>query len=67
MKIGGKMMELLGCHKLTPVRMLFIRQALSNFLERDTELPKTFAGLRILDVGCGGGLLMEPLKGLVLT
>ena len=40
-------------HKLTPVRMLFIRQALSNFLERDTELSKTFAGLRILDVGCG--------------
>ena len=51
-------------HKLTPVRMLFIRQALSNFLERDTELSKTFAGLRILDVGCGGGLLTEPLKRL---
>ena len=32
-------------HKLTPVRMLFIRQALSDFLERDTELSKTFAGL----------------------
>ena len=51
-------------HKLTPVRMLFIRQALSNFLERDTGLSKTFAGLRILDVGCGGGLLTEPLKRL---
>ena len=51
-------------HKLTPVRMLFIRQALSNFLERDTELSKPFAGLRILDVGCGGGLLTEPLKRL---
>ncbi len=49
-------------HKLTPVRMLFIRQALSNFLERDIELSKPFAGLRTLDVGCGGGLLTEPLK-----
>ena len=51
-------------HKLTPVRMLFIRQALSNLLERNTQLSKTFGGLRILDVGCGGGLLTEPLKRL---
>ena len=51
-------------HKLTPVRMVFIRQALSNLLERDTQLSKTFEGLRILDVGCGGGLLTEPLKRL---
>ena len=51
-------------HKLTPARMLFIRQALSNFVNRDTEYSQTFAGLRILDVGCGGGLLAEPLKRL---
>ena len=49
-------------HKLTPVRMLFIRQALSNFLERDTELSKPFAGLRILDVGCGGRVIDGTLK-----
>ena len=51
-------------HKLTPARMLFIRQALGNFAERGAEIPKPFSGLRILDVGCGGGLLTEPLQRL---
>ena len=51
-------------HKLTPARMLFIRQALGNFAQRGAEIPKPFSGLRILDVGCGGGLLTEPLQRL---
>ena len=62
MKTGGKMMELLGCSINSPVRMLFIRQALI-ILERDTELRKLLQ-VAVLDVGCGGGLLTEPLKRL---
>ena len=51
-------------HKLTPARMHFIRHALSHFVKHDSKIPQTFAGLSILDVGCGGGLLTEPLKRL---
>ena len=44
--------------------MLFIRQAKGNYAQRGAEIPKPFSGLRILDVGCGGGLLTEPLQRL---
>ena len=47
-------------HRMTPARMQIIRDALAP----DTDDPVPLAGLSILDVGCGGGLLCEPLTRL---
>jgi len=48
-------------HKLNPVRLAYIRDALCAHFGRDAHAPQPLAGLRVLDVGCGGGLLSEPL------
>jgi 2-polyprenyl-6-hydroxyphenyl methylase/3-demethylubiquinone-9 3-methyltransferase len=51
-------------HRFNPVRLAFIRQqALARF-GRDGGLRQPFAGLRLLDIGCGGGLLSEPMRRL---
>jgi 2-polyprenyl-6-hydroxyphenyl methylase/3-demethylubiquinone-9 3-methyltransferase len=51
-------------HKFNPVRLKFIReQALERF-GRDGALARPFEGLRLLDIGCGGGLLAEPMRRL---
>lgn len=51
-------------HKFNPVRLSFIReQALKRF-GRDARARAPFEGLRLLDIGCGGGLLSEPMRRL---
>jgi 2-polyprenyl-6-hydroxyphenyl methylase/3-demethylubiquinone-9 3-methyltransferase len=51
-------------HKFNPVRLAFIRdQALYRF-QRDGQARRPFEGLRLLDIGCGGGLLSEPMARL---
>ena len=51
-------------HKFNPVRLSFIRdQALYRF-KRDPRARRPFEGLRLLDIGCGGGLLSEPMTRL---
>jgi 2-polyprenyl-6-hydroxyphenyl methylase/3-demethylubiquinone-9 3-methyltransferase len=51
-------------HRLNPVRLGFIRdQALAHF-SRDNSARAPFTGLRLLDIGCGGGLLCEPMARL---
>lgn len=51
-------------HKFNPVRLAFIRdQALYRF-KRDARARRPFEGLRLLDIGCGGGLLSEPMTRL---
>lgn len=51
-------------HRFNPVRLRFIRdQALTRF-GRNSEARQPFAGLRLLDIGCGGGLLSEPMTRL---
>jgi 2-polyprenyl-6-hydroxyphenyl methylase/3-demethylubiquinone-9 3-methyltransferase len=51
-------------HKFNPVRLTFIRdQALQHFA-RDPKARRPFEGLRLLDIGCGGGLLSEPMSRL---
>ena len=54
-------------HKFNPTRLSFIRdQALHRF-GRDERARKPFEGLRLLDIGCGGGLLSEPMTRLGFT
>ena len=51
-------------HRFNPVRLAFIRdQALHRF-QRDAKERRPFEGLRLLDIGCGGGLLCEPMTRL---
>jgi 2-polyprenyl-6-hydroxyphenyl methylase/3-demethylubiquinone-9 3-methyltransferase len=51
-------------HRFNPVRLGFIRdQALYRF-GRDPAARRPFEGLRLLDIGCGGGLLSEPMTRL---
>ena len=52
-------------HQLKPVRVKFIRDhACRRFGGRDPLVPQPLAGLKILDIGCGGGILCEPLTRL---
>jgi 2-polyprenyl-6-hydroxyphenyl methylase/3-demethylubiquinone-9 3-methyltransferase len=51
-------------HKFNPERIRFIRDRLARHFGRDTEKDAPFAGLRLLDIGCGGGLIAEPMARL---
>jgi 2-polyprenyl-6-hydroxyphenyl methylase/3-demethylubiquinone-9 3-methyltransferase len=55
---GGPMAPL---HRLNPIRLAWIKERLARRFGRDVKDPRALSGLRILDVGCGGGLLTEPL------
>lgn len=58
----GPMMQL---HRLNPVRIKFIRDhSCQHFGERDAGGPEPLSGLRVLDIGCGGGILCEPMARL---
>jgi 2-polyprenyl-6-hydroxyphenyl methylase / 3-demethylubiquinone-9 3-methyltransferase len=51
-------------HKFNPVRLGWIRDRVVAAFGRDDAARRPFEGLRILDVGCGGGLVSEPLARL---
>ena len=51
-------------HRLNPVRLAFLREAIDRHWGCDPEGLKPLAGRRALDVGCGAGLLAEPLARL---
>ena len=51
-------------HKFNPVRLAYIRDRAAGHLQRDATGLDSLAGLRILDIGCGGGILAEPLARL---
>lgn len=51
-------------HKFNPVRLGYIREHLLAHFNRDGTAMRPLEGLAILDVGCGGGLLCEPLTRL---
>jgi len=57
----GKMAVL---HKFNPVRLAYIRDAACRRFERSGKQLDCLKGLRILDIGCGGGILCEPLARL---
>jgi len=51
-------------HKFNPVRLGYIRDKAIAHFGRDGSKRRPFEGLRILDIGCGGGLLSEPMARL---
>ena len=51
-------------HRLNPVRLSFIREALDAHFGTDDRALRPLAGRRVLDAGCGAGLLCEPLARL---
>ena len=51
-------------HMLNPTRLDYITRQIAAELGRDLTVLHPFAGLRILDIGCGGGLLSEPMARL---
>ncbi|NDW07880.1 bifunctional 2-polyprenyl-6-hydroxyphenol methylase/3-demethylubiquinol 3-O-methyltransferase UbiG [Jiella pacifica] len=51
-------------HKFNPVRLDYVREQMALNFSRDTMQPKPFDGLSVLDIGCGGGLIAEPLARL---
>ncbi len=49
-------------HKFNPARLVHIRDAAARQFGRDPAARTPFSGLRLLDVGCGGGLVAEPMR-----
>ena len=54
-------------HMLNPCRLDYITSQIAGEFDRDLKSPEPFRGLRILDIGCGGGLLSEPMARLGAT
>jgi 2-polyprenyl-6-hydroxyphenyl methylase/3-demethylubiquinone-9 3-methyltransferase len=48
-------------HKFNPVRLAYIRDRAAENFSRSPKSAKPLEGLRVLDIGCGGGLLSEPV------
>ena len=48
-------------HKFNPTRLAFIRDTLVSHFNKDGSGRKPLEGLKILDIGCGGGLVSEPV------
>src|SRR5436305_13268984 len=51
-------------HRLNPIRLQFVRRELLASFGRDDRGLRPFEGLRLLDIGCGGGLVAEPMARL---
>lgn len=51
-------------HKFNPVRLGYVRERVCTHFSRDPKTVRPFEGLRLLDIGCGGGLLSEPMRRL---
>ncbi len=54
-------------HMLNPCRLDYIVTQIASQFGRDLKAPRPFEGLRLLDIGCGGGLLSEPMARLGAT
>ncbi len=54
-------------HKFNPVRLAYLRDRICENFGRDPKSHLPLSGLRILDIGCGGGLLSEPVARMGAT
>ena len=67
-RLGGEWWDENGpfkpLHRLNPTRLTYIRDQLCAKFGRDANQAKSLSGLTVLDVGCGGGLVAEPLARL---
>ena len=54
-------------HQLNPVRLEFIRDHIASHFGRDALATQPLNGLDIIDIGCGGGLLAEPMRRMGAT
>jgi 2-polyprenyl-6-hydroxyphenyl methylase/3-demethylubiquinone-9 3-methyltransferase len=55
---GGKFRQL---HRMGPARLTFVRDCLSRHFKRNAGAGPPLTGLSVIDIGCGGGLISEPL------
>ena len=62
--LNGKFKPL---HMLNPTRLDYITTQIEDEFDRDLRAVTPFSGLRLLDIGCGGGLLSEPMARLGAT
>lgn len=51
-------------HRLNPVRLGYIKEQICSYFKRDERSFSSLTGLRLLDTGCGGGLISEPMARL---
>jgi 2-polyprenyl-6-hydroxyphenyl methylase / 3-demethylubiquinone-9 3-methyltransferase len=51
-------------HKFNPARIRFVRDRAAAHFKRDALSPLPFDGLSLIDIGCGGGLIAEPMARL---
>ena len=51
-------------HKFNPERIRFVRDGIMNHFQRDPAQSLPLQGLSLLDIGCGGGLIAEPMARL---
>ncbi|XP_057996672.1 ubiquinone biosynthesis O-methyltransferase, mitochondrial isoform X1 [Hevea brasiliensis] len=54
-------------HAMNPTRLAFLRSTLCRHFRKDPHVARPFEGLKIVDVGCGGGILSEPLARMGAT
>ena len=67
-KLAGEWWDAKGpfkpLHRINPVRLTYIRDQLCRVFQRNTAAASSLGGLSVLDIGCGGGLVCEPLTRL---
>jgi 2-polyprenyl-6-hydroxyphenyl methylase/3-demethylubiquinone-9 3-methyltransferase len=70
-RLAGKWWDANGpfrqLHRINPVRLAYVRDRLCTRFERDPKAAASLSGLSLLDIGCGGGLVTEPLARLGAT
>ncbi|MFL2782384.1 MAG: bifunctional 2-polyprenyl-6-hydroxyphenol methylase/3-demethylubiquinol 3-O-methyltransferase UbiG [Rhodospirillales bacterium] len=54
-------------HNINPIRLKYLKNQICDYFRLDVTSMRPFKGVSILDVGCGGGLICEPLARLGAT